>query len=354
MMSSLFAGAQPADGKEGGQNRWEQIKQQEVSAETLLQTYREIRDDKRLTATEKQWNDCYFILETGEYFGRQKGEVKEAKKLLNQIPEIDLKHPQVEAFMEKTGMSRFVNACFMLRAIRQGASFDEARDGIDITTELPVRPLNRYDYEKLKVVFETGGEKLQTLYLNKMQFIFRNHGCTDELLALQPVIEKQIPEIPARQTVLDLYARYKPLRPGNPAPLTVLQDASGKSYRWSDFAGKVIVVDVWATWCCECVERMPGFLELRQAYAGNPGIVFLSVSIDRRDAWEKWEKALEKYNMTPMLNLIAVAGESTFESDYGIFGIPRHIVIDKKGNIVDVFAPLKETELQEMIERVLK
>lgn len=339
--------------KETWEKNWDQPDVNQISPDSLLNIYQRNQSLIGNNQKSQKLNDYYFIQKAGAYYIKHKGQVAATSKMLRQIPKIDLGDSEITDFMEITGDNQFVNLYFMLKALHKGATFEEARDGLEITTDFPGRPLNHYDYDKLECIILSGNKKLQSLYLEKLKFIFRNTGSTDGLVRLQPLIKKHVPTMPVKQEIMDLYTRYAPLHPGNPAPLTVFQDADGKEYRWTDFTGKVIVADVWATWCCVCLDRMPHFLELRNEYASNPDIIFVSVSIDRRDAWEKWKKAVEKNKMTPMLNLIAVAGESTFEADYCIAGVPRHIVIDKKGNIVDVYAPFGD-ELKELIEQTLK
>lgn len=351
--STPIVQAQKAGTIEIWKKAWKQLNAREYSANTILKIYQgnqkqigEIPDTQIL-------NSYFFIQKAGEYFIKHKGEVHDGHELLRQLPEIDLGSSGITDFMEEAGHTQFVNYYFMLKALRKGATFEEARDGVELTTDFPCRALNRYDYDKLKCILLKGSPRLQSLYLEKMKFIFRNNGCTDGLIHLQPLIAKHVPDMPVKQEIQDLYARYTPIRPGYPAPLSVLQDADGKQYNWSDFAGKIIVVDIWATWCCSCIDGMPHFLDLRKKYASHPDIVFISLSIDRKNAWEKWKESLVTNHMTPLLNLIAVSGESSFESDYCIIGVPRCMVIDKKGNIVDAYAP-SGRRLKELIERTLK
>lgn len=345
--------AQKADTIEIWKKAWKQLNTGEYSANTILNIYHDNQKQIGDMSDSQILNTYFFIQKSGEYFIKNKGEVHDKQELLRQLPEIDLSSSGITNFMDEAGHAQFINYYFMLKALREGATFEEARDGVELTTEFPCRALNRYDYDKLKCIFLEGSLKLQTLYLEKMKFIFRNNGCTDGLSYLQPLIAKHIPDMPVKQEIRDLYARYTPIRSGHPAPLSVLLDANGKQYNWSDFAGKIIVVDIWATWCCSCIDGMPHFLELGKEYASHPDVVFLSLSIDRKEAWEKWKEALITNRMTPLLNLIAVSGESSFESDYCITGVPRCMVIDKKGNIVDAYAPLGKG-LRELIERTLK
>ena len=94
------------------------------------------------------------------------------------------------------------------------------------------------------------------------------------------------------------------------------------------YEGKTIVIDVWASWCSDCVKGMPKVKELQEK---NPEVTFLFISMDK--SYESWLKGIEKYE---------VKGEHYMATDgmKGIFGksinldwIPRYMVVDKDGKI---------------------
>ena len=129
-------------------------------------------------------------------------------------------------------------------------------------------------------------------------------------------------------------------------------DAKGKEYTFAQFRGKIIVIDVWATWCSSCLAKMPDFIALRDRYAGHDDILFLTVSIDRSEARDSWLATIERRRMEGLLNLTPDCEfQSQFESDYHISGIPRYIVIDKEGCIVTAYAPPPGGGLDEVITK---
>ena len=73
---------------------------------------------------------------------------------------------------------------------------------------------------------------------------------------------------------------------GIPAPEYGFTDADGKPVRVADFKGKVVVMNLWATWCGPCVTEMPTLAKMAQAYAGKP-LVVVPVSIDSDSGVEK-------------------------------------------------------------------
>lgn len=95
------------------------------------------------------------------------------------------------------------------------------------------------------------------------------------------------------------------------------------------YEGKNIVIDVWASWCSDCIKGMPKVKALQEKY---PDATYLFISMDK--TYDAWLKGIEKYE---------VKGEHYLTSDgmKGIFGksinldwIPRYMVVDKSGKIV--------------------
>jgi thiol-disulfide isomerase/thioredoxin len=71
-----------------------------------------------------------------------------------------------------------------------------------------------------------------------------------------------------------------------PAPAESFYDAAGKPLRIADFRGKVLVLNLWATWCAPCVQEMPTLAKLAAEYAGKP-VVVAAVSVDTPSAVDK-------------------------------------------------------------------
>jgi len=116
------------------------------------------------------------------------------------------------------------------------------------------------------------------------------------------------------------------------APNFRLQNQEGKYVSLTDYKGKVIYLDFWATWCKPCLEEVPGSIKLNKKLSSDTNIVFMAVSIDSET--ERWKQMLEKKKMIGV-QLISIAGkESDVLLNYQVATIPRFIVIDKNGYIV--------------------
>lgn len=139
------------------------------------------------------------------------------------------------------------------------------------------------------------------------------------------------------------------------APDFSLPDATGKMHQLLDLRGKIVAIDVWATWCVPCMQSLPKFLALREQYKDNPNIVFMSISIDEEKSRSKWTAFLKAKGMNG-LDLYAPKGLSNnFQTDYAITGIPRYILIDKNGKVMVSHAPSASTdEYEPLIKAALK
>ena len=121
------------------------------------------------------------------------------------------------------------------------------------------------------------------------------------------------------------------------------QNFKGGKTSLDNLKGKYVYIDMWATWCGPCIREIPALQKLEKDYHGK-NIQFVSISIDNERTAGTWEKAESKWKkMVADKNLSGIqlyAGKDIdFVTAYQINTIPRFILIDPKGNIVDVNAP---------------
>ncbi|AUC23552.1 hypothetical protein BTO15_16230 [Polaribacter sejongensis] len=126
---------------------------------------------------------------------------------------------------------------------------------------------------------------------------------------------------------------------GKPSPefTDYINHAGGKT-SLSDLEGKYVYIDVWATWCAPCLAEVPFLKEIEEDYK-NKKIHFVSLSIDTEKHFEKWKKMVTNKKMGGIQLIADKNWSSEFVSEYQINGIPRFILLDPKGNIVDAHAP---------------
>ncbi len=125
---------------------------------------------------------------------------------------------------------------------------------------------------------------------------------------------------------------------GQPSPTFDLENFKGGKTSLKSLAGKYVYIDVWATWCAPCIQQIPDLKKVEEQYR-DKNIAFVSLSIDKLAEKTKWRNMIKE----KVLGGIQLFGESDWNSkfvkDYEITGIPRFILIDPQGNIVDANAP---------------
>ena len=119
-------------------------------------------------------------------------------------------------------------------------------------------------------------------------------------------------------------------RPGKPSPEISAVDIDGKQWTLADFRGKYIYIDMWATWCAPCRREMPYLKALEEKFK-DAQIVFLGLSTDSDKT--KWEAMVKTGELTGVQ--LYLGPQSAFQKAYQIDGIPRFILLDKEGKIID-------------------
>ena len=131
---------------------------------------------------------------------------------------------------------------------------------------------------------------------------------------------------------------YMALKKGSPSPKFNYPDTNGNNVSLDDLKGKYVYVDVWATWCGPCKKEIPYLKELNREYEGKD-LAIVSLSIDKLENKDKWLKMVEEEELKGIQIIADKDWESEFVTGYFIQGIPRFILIDKEGNILDADAP---------------
>ena len=140
----------------------------------------------------------------------------------------------------------------------------------------------------------------------------------------------------------------------SPSPTFNYENHKGGMTKLEDLRGKYVYIDVWATWCGPCIAEIPYMKKVEEAFHGK-NIEFVGISVDTKKDYEKWKK----FVVTKDLKGIQLFADNDWNSDfvkaYGITGIPRFILIDPKGNIVNANAdrpssPALTTLLTELLK----
>ncbi|MGJ1265426.1 redoxin family protein [Sphingobacterium spiritivorum] len=135
-----------------------------------------------------------------------------------------------------------------------------------------------------------------------------------------------------------VYDQALKLAAGAEPPPFTLNDINGKQVSLKDFAGKVIYIDFWASWCSPCrYEMKNGSPKLHAKLADNKDVIFLYISID--DSEDKWRQAIAEDKIKG-IHLLSKGGvKSLVAKAFNISGIPRYVIIGRDGKIIDNDAP---------------
>jgi len=134
------------------------------------------------------------------------------------------------------------------------------------------------------------------------------------------------------------------------APDFILPQLDGNSLTLSDFKGKVIILNFWATWCPPCRMEIPDFVELYENYK-DEGLLVIGVNLDGGDT-----RPIKQFSEKYKINYPVVLGNVKVTEDYGgIRAIPTTYVIDRKGDIKKKYVGYQpRTTFEDQAKRLLE
>jgi len=145
---------------------------------------------------------------------------------------------------------------------------------------------------------------------------------------------------------------------GKKSPYFNYENLLGGTTSIDDLKGKFLYIDIWATWCGPCKDEFPSFRKLEEKYHGLDYLDFVSISIDKITDREKWIEMIEKEKLYGIHLLADKDWKSQYVIDNMIdmSGIPRYIIVDPEGYIVnsDAPRPSQEKKLYSIINNLNK
>lgn len=166
--------------------------------------------------------------------------------------------------------------------------------------------------------------------------------------------DKNAPYKDITKIVKKKYGHLEKMLPGKPAPAVVFTNINNENVKSADYyKNKLIYVDIWATWCKPCIREFPFLDTLKEEYKGK-NIQFVSVSFDAKKT--DWEEYVNKHGLLGSQFWVDLPNKKIYDDGFNITMIPRFILIDTEGKIIDANAPLPSNalEIRKLINENLK
>lgn len=239
-------------------------------------------------------------------------------------------------------------------------NYDNAEDFDNVPTYQPL--LRDYYSEKmgrsteeLTAFFEVlKGLKSQNIkdFLTKRIVSFLSVGNENNELIYNFVKENSSDKI--KEEVEKTYSILKNLNPGSQSVGFEYENYKGGKTSLESLKGKFVYIDVWATWCGPCMMEVPHLIELEKKFHGKD-IEFVSISVDDRKDYEKWKQTIESKGLGGIQLFADNSWKSEFVQSYLINGIPRFILLDREGKIIDADATRPSNpETETLLKNLLK
>ena len=194
------------------------------------------------------------------------------------------------------------------------------------TSNANERTVNEMEY----VINNIKNQKLKEFLLGITAISYINDKGVNNTDRIKALVEENITDKEILAAFQTTYANGATLAQGCLSPDFSMTSIDGKEYTLADFKGKVVYIDIWATWCAPCQEELPKLQKLEKAFQGT-NICFVSMSIDKDKA--AWEKQVKDQKLGGIQ--LYAGPDSKFCDDYKVKGIPHFILIDAEGNIIE-------------------
>lgn len=191
---------------------------------------------------------------------------------------------------------------------------------------------------------EIADPKVRSHYIVSLLELTLKRGYLPDFAAQLPVVKPMVTDPGALARLEKVEKDYEDkvadsanVKAGSPMPLYPFRDIDGKEYGFDGFKGNYVLVDFWYTGCAPCRAEMPYFDRLAHEFDGK-GIKFVSLSVDTGDElYAAWEKMIRGKTADPaVLDVNLPEGfKSPLLSELGIHGVPRLMLLDPNGNIVE-------------------
>ena len=151
----------------------------------------------------------------------------------------------------------------------------------------------------------------------------------ERLKALRAEISPVLADHPYTK-MLDDYISFQSFGVGSEAYDFTLKSIDGKEITLSDYRGKYVFLDFWASWCSPCRREMPNMQELYKTYKKD--LVIIGISLDKDET--KWKEAVKEFDMKWLQCCDPLELHGEVAPRYKVAGIPRTVLVDPEGKVV--------------------
>lgn len=185
-------------------------------------------------------------------------------------------------------------------------------------------------YQQILDSIDALPERMQKIVKRKFLYNYKNAQIANELGISVNTVKTQLKR--AKLVVI------QNTKPEMPAPNFNYENYKGGKTTLKDLKGKLVYIEIWATWCGPCIKEMPALTQLIKDFKGK-NIEFVSISVDSKRDYKNWRKMIPEKNVGGIQLLANKSLESNFMKAFGIGLIPRTLILDEEGKIITPKAP---------------
>lgn len=180
----------------------------------------------------------------------------------------------------------------------------------------------------------TNDHVLEEIYIRMVDEIVNNYG-VDGMKPYYEKLKEMTEDTERLASIEQAFEVWNKIAPGEPSADFSFPDIDDNMYSLDDFKGQYLYIDVWATWCGPCIREIPHLKQLKKQFEGkNIEIIAISVDENKTD----WVNFVNNENLQGV-QLFAGGWNNEFIQHFMITGIPRFILLDREGNIINANAP---------------